>query len=128
MIKFIRVTMMNGDKYDIPASTICYLKALPFANQKYDERVIQKGERMSIVEYQNIINQECERILGQDEELLSWLSTAVNWYEVAEEATLVRDVPVMTSQQFNQSLKEGPKEIVYVCGETISTADAPNAD
>lgn len=77
--KFIRMMFPNGDKFDIPVTTIADSRAMYYGtvNHKHDKKLYKE---------------EFEYSMRHDEELIDWLQNNMNWEDVKDVAVKVVSV------------------------------------
>jgi len=95
-MKVLRVTMPNGDIYQIPAKVIAEDKARYYAKEHG-------------ASYTSIIHET----MNDDYEIEDWASNNMNWDEVEKFAKLVSRIPV----DFQKGWVNGEKSVVHVEGD-----------
>lgn len=80
--KYLRVTMNDGSRWDIPAEVIAKDRS-----EYYAKRDADNGEG----EYNLLYDEEMDYILSNDDELKDWASNNMNWSEVKEHAKKVEE-------------------------------------
>jgi len=102
MARYLRVTMPNGLKFDVPAELIARNRAAYYA--KADTGIVSGPE------YDKEFAAEYEYTLNDDFELIDWAANNMNWDEVEHNARLVWPDPQVVDYQ--EGWVNGEKEIV----------------
>lgn len=101
MEKYLRVTMPNGSKYDVPALFIAKDRA-----QYYAEHDTGKIEGK---EYNEVYNEEIDIALEDDYEIIDWACNNMNWSDVKGIAIRVEEEEKV---DFQEGWCNGEKEVV----------------
>lgn len=105
-MKKIRVTMPNGDKYDIPYDFVADVRAKYYAKKDSEE----DGD-----DYNEVYKQEMEAANEDTYNVYDWLVNNMNWSDVAHVAKLVpRDNHFLSEKELTQGIMNGKKEIISV--------------
>lgn len=102
MTKYIRVTMPDNSKYDVPASAIAENRAKYYAEN--DSR------KTSGPEYDAAYKEEYEYAISNDDELLDWAASNMDWDDVKDVAVLVPSDPHKVD--FQEGWVNGDKKII----------------
>jgi hypothetical protein len=98
--KYLRVTMPDGSKWDVPASLIAHNRARYYQGKK-DLETIDMAEREYQVEY--------DYAMTHDHELEEWAASDMNWSDVEHRAMKVSDGEL---PDYQEGWVNGEKEIV----------------
>ena len=98
--KFLRVTMPNGDTYDIPVKIIAENRA------KYYAEYFKRRH----IDYDKTYQEELSFTLENDYELLDWANSNMDWDDVKDHAIKVEKEPIPID--FEESWLNGEKEII----------------
>ncbi len=101
-VKYLKVTMSDGSKYDVPATIIAKNRALYYA--KHD--VKQPDNELS---YEEIYNQVYEDTLSDNYEFIDWAENNMNWDDIKSFAIKVQDADEV---DFQECWVNGEKEII----------------
>lgn len=102
MAKFLRVTMSDGSKYDVPAKLIAEDRAKYYA--KLDSE--RGGE-----DYYEAYRREFDFTMENNFELKDWAANNMNWEDVQEHAVKVHET---IEVDFQEGWVNGPKEIITI--------------
>lgn len=92
MVKYLRVTMPDGSKWDVPAQMIAHDRAKSYADTDAGR---PDGE-----EFDRLYTEELAFTLSSDEEIEDWAANNMNWEDVAPLA-------VMTAPSVDVDYQEG---------------------
>lgn len=98
--KYLRVTMPDGSKYDVPAKLIAEDRAKYYA--KLDS---ERGD----ADYDEAYRNEFDFTMENDFELKDWAANNMNWDDVKDHAVKVEEV---VEVDFQEGWVNGPKDIV----------------
>ena len=101
--KYVRVTMPDGSKYDIPLSIIATDRANYYAKRE--------GGEFNSKEWHKVFNEEYNITMEDDYEGLDWLANNMNWKDVKSYAVKVEDY-VLTEADLQEAICNGEKEII----------------
>lgn len=101
MGKYLRVTMPDGSKWDVPVHIIADSRA------KYYAELDSKREGKN---FDSVYKDEYEYTLNNNGELLDWSSNNMNWSDVESKAVKVFDTIV----NFQDGWINGDKEIIEI--------------
>jgi hypothetical protein len=93
MTKYIRVTMPDGSKYDVPAFLVAENRALYYTEK----------------EGSGVYNVEYKFTMENDDELLDWAANNMDWVDVKKYAI---KVDTEKDTDFQEGWLNGDKEIV----------------
>lgn len=99
--KYLRVTMPDGSRWDVPCEIIAKSRASYYA--KLDS---ERGDGT----YDDLYATEYEFTLGDEPELVDWAANNMNWSAVKEHARRVEDPPKEVDWQ--DGWTNGDKEVV----------------
>lgn len=94
--KFLRVTMPDGSKWDVPASEIAGHRASYYTNREPND---------------DTFNREYDFVIGNNYELMDWAANNMNWSDVQSVAVRVTESPVKPVD-YQEGWVNGPSEIV----------------
>jgi len=98
--KFLRVTMPDGSKWDIPAKPIAEERARYYAKSDTGKE--------SGPEFDKVFNELVEDALEDTYEIIDWASNNMNWSDVKDVAKKVSDMEI----DFQEGWVNGEKEVV----------------
>lgn len=99
--KFLRVTMPDGSKWDVPARLIAEPRARYYAE-------IDAGAK-SGDQFDRLYEHEMAYTLGDNSELIDWAENNMNWEDVSHAALRVSDPP---DNDYQEGWCNGDKEII----------------
>lgn len=94
-MKMIEITMPDQSVWQVPAKVVAANRAKYYAEA-----------------FDRTFEEEFTAAMTEDQELLDWSRGNMNWSDVAEHATKVRDHPPLTEADFQEGWVNGDKEIV----------------
>jgi hypothetical protein len=99
--KYLRVTMPDSSRWDVPASLIAESRARYYA--KHDS-MEESGP-----EYDKVYREEYEYTINSDSELKDWAANNMNWSDVSANAARTKgpDMP-----DYQEGWVNGKKEVV----------------
>lgn len=95
--KYLRVTMPDGSKWDVPARTIARNRA------QYYARKVKTPAAMA-----RVYSEEFDATYDDDRELMDWAGSNMNWEDVSAQAVLANPA----RPDFQEGWVNGDKEIV----------------
>jgi len=98
--KYLRVTMEDGSKWDVPAKPIAEVRARCYA--KHDTG------KESGPEFDKVFNELVEDALEDTYEIIDWASNNMNWSDVKDVAVKVSTMEV----DFQEGWVNGDKEVI----------------
>jgi len=98
--KYLRVTMPNGSKWDIPATIIAEDRARYYAEKDTGK---DSGE-----EFNKVFNEEVDYALEYAYEIIDWASNNMNWVDVKLFAEKVEDMKM----DYQVGRINGDKEVI----------------
>ena len=100
--KYLRVTMEDGSKWDVPVKIIAESRARYYAEKETGEK---NGE-----DFEKIFNEEVEYALDEDfdYDVIDWAGNNMNWSDVKDVAVKVSIMKV----DFQEGWVNGDKEVV----------------
>ncbi len=99
--KYLRTTMLDGSKWDIPIDLIADARA-----RYYAKRGIEKGDKRP---YQEIFKKEFVYAMNDSSVIIDWAENNMNWSDVKFYARLVDKTP---KQKWEEGWCNGNKEII----------------
>lgn len=99
--KYLRVTMPDGSRWDVPARIIAEDRAKYYARVDADA-----GEGT----YEDNYASEYQVTLESDDDLKDWAANNMNWSDVASQAQRMQEPPPLVDMQ--EGWTNGKKEIV----------------
>lgn len=102
-MKYIRVTMPDGSKWDIFASFIARDRARYYAKRE--------GGEINSKEWRKIYKEEYEITMEDRLELIDWLANNMNWSDVENIAEKIED-NILREKDFQEGICNGEKEII----------------
>ena len=103
--KYLRVTMPDGSKWDVPAKFIAEDRAHYYAKRDASKRPVMTPEQFA-----EVFAEEVKYCIENDYELKYWAENNMNWIDVTHLATMVPTVPPKVDYQ--EGWVNGPKEVV----------------
>ena len=100
-MKYIRVTMLDLSKWDIPADFIAKDRAKYYADK----------ESKNDLTWAKIYNEEYEYTMEDDYELKDWLSNNMNWKDVKDIAKKILEIK-LTDEDLQEGIINGEKELI----------------
>lgn len=110
MKKYLRVTMPDGSKWDVPAQIIADQRARYYAKHDTVSDIDPAGQKPGDEPYDSIYAVELDYAMKSDYELKDWAANNMQWLDVSQHATMVecdRNVA-----DINDGWVNGNKEIV----------------
>ena len=105
-MKYIRVTMPDLSKWDIPADFIAKTRAEYYANKDTKKlEVIPSGL------WGKIFNEELDYAMNDSYELFDWLSNNMNWADVKDVAEKISEIK-LANEDLQEGIVNGEKEII----------------
>jgi len=101
-MKSLRVTMPDGNKYDVPVDLIALHRAEYYA--KHDTG------KSSGPEFDKAIKQEFDYAMKNADEIMDWAPNNMNWSDVSEHAKKV--AKPLSPEDFQEGWLNGDKEII----------------
>ncbi len=101
-IKVLRVTMPNGDIYDVLAHFIAHERAVYYADRDHGE----DNSKEKLAAY----TEEFEYAMDDESELIDWATGNMDWKDVAKYATLIKSTKV----DLQEGWVNGDKEVVEI--------------
>lgn len=99
-MKYIRVTMVDLSKWDIPADFVANARAKYYADKEGNSETWNK-----------IYNEEYEYTMGDNYELTDWLACNMNWDDVKDVAKKISEVK-LADKDLQEGITNGEKEII----------------
>lgn len=101
--KVLRVTMPNGDIWDVLAHLIAHERAVYYSNRDHGEDGDPKEKLATYTE-------EYEYTMDDESELIDWAEGNMDWKDVAKYATLIKSTKV----DLQEGWVNGDKEVVEI--------------
>ncbi len=104
MKKYLRVTMPDGKRWDVP---VCLI-----AESRADYYASQEGDKVSEA-YKKVFSKEFLEVIDDAFELIDWAANNMNWEDVAKDAILAQQ-EVQEEIDYQEGWVNGYKEVVEV--------------
>jgi len=112
-MKYIRVTMPDLSKWDIPADFIAKARAEYYADREVEDctRTLGTGQVVPPLLWSKTFQEECKITMEDDYELKDWLSDNMNWDDVKDAAEKISEIK-LTDEDLQEGIINGEKEII----------------
>lgn len=110
MKKYLRVTMPDGSKWDVPAQIIADQRARYYAKHDTVSDIDPGGQKPGDEPYDSIYAVELDYAMKSDYELKDWAANNMNWSDVEESAILVKHAG--NEVEYQEGWVNGEKEII----------------
>lgn len=101
--KYLRVTMFDGSKWDVPAKFIAENRANYYVKEDASKRP------MTLEQFAKAVAEEVEHCLSDDYEIKDWAENNMNWEDVKDVAVKAVTPPPITH---GNAWVNGYKEVV----------------
>lgn len=112
-MKYIRVTMPDLSKWDIPADFIAEARAKYYADREVEDcvRSLGTGQIVPPLLWNETFQEEYKIAIEDDYELKDWLSNNMNWDDVKDIAEKISEIK-LADEDLQEGIVNGEKEIV----------------
>lgn len=98
-MKYIHITFANGETWKVPAQVIAEDRAKYYADLD--------AQRGNVSDRDEAYREELEFTLGDDYELMDWMSNNMDWKDIKPHAVKVREAPTPNySREFSNTKKQ----------------------
>jgi hypothetical protein len=103
MAKFIRITMPNGEIWDVPAEIVVADRARTIATNESKNREEN---------YQKLYNEEYNNAFSDNDLIIEWARKNFNWSKVESRAFKFAPAPRLTQKQKEEAWMTGTMTVV----------------
>lgn len=104
-MKYLRVTMPNGERWAVPVSIIAHHRATYYADYDAEKDNLSQEERDQVYEDEYYVT------IKDDLEIYDWAPNNMNWSDVKEQAVFLGPKE-LTEREYQEGWINGEKKIV----------------